>query len=97
MNKIRVRTCMSQDVTVLSNDFLDRFLPKANGDFIKIYLYFLRSASAPDAALSLCSAADRLNCTENDILRALRYWEKEQVLNLALTESGELREISFVS
>lgn len=97
MNKIRVRTCMSQDVTVLSNDFLDRFLPKANGDFIKIYLYFLRSASAPDAALSLCSAADRLNCTENDILRALRYWEKEQVLNLALTENGELREISFVS
>ena len=36
MDMIKIRSCLSQDVTIISNDFLDRFLPEANGEFIKI-------------------------------------------------------------
>ena len=46
MDMIKIRSCLSQDVTIISNDFLDRFLPEANGEFIKIYLYLLRVAGS---------------------------------------------------
>lgn len=97
MSSIRIRTCLSQDVTVISNAFLDRFLPRANGDFIKVYLYLLRTAGTGEHRITLCSVADRLECTENDVRRALKYWEKEQILTLTRDASGEVREIAFVS
>lgn len=97
MDKIRIRSCFTQDVTVISNDFLDRFLPEANGDFLKIYLHLLRTAGRRSDSFSLCSIADRMNCTENDVIRALRYWEKEHQLQLTLEEDGTISEIAFVS
>ncbi len=97
MDRIRIRSCFSQDVTVISNHFLDRFLPNANGDFVKIYLYLLRAAAKRTDAHSLCSIADRMNCTENDVRRALKYWEKEGILQLAFNDDGVLTDIAFTS
>lgn len=97
MSSIRIRTCQAQDVTVISNAFLDRFLPRANGDFIKVYLYLLRTAGTGEHTITLCSVADTLECTENDVRRALKYWEKEQILTLKRDEMGEVCEIAFVS
>lgn len=94
MNTVKIRSCFPQDVTVISNDFLDRFLPAANGEFMKIYLYLLRTAGKGEETFSICSIADRMNCTENDVLRALRYWEKEGVLQMA-EEKEEIRFTSF--
>ena len=97
MDTIRIRSCFPQDVTVISNDFLDRFLPEANGDFFKIYLYLVRAAGSDTADLTLCSIADRMNCTENDVDRALRYWEKEGALTLSRDVEGRLTDISFTN
>lgn len=95
MDTIKIRSCFAQDVTVISNEFLDRFLPEANGDFLRIYLYLLRTAGKRTGSFSLCGIADRMNCTENDVLRALRYWEREGVLTLSCGEDGEVSEIMF--
>ncbi len=97
MDTIRIRSCFAQDVTVIANDFLDRFLPEANGDFLKIYLYMLRVAGEGRDSFSLSSIADRLNCTEKDVERAIRYWEKEKVLRISKDSSGKLTDIAFVS
>ncbi len=97
MDIIKLRSCFSQDVTVIANDFLDRFLPEANGDFLRIYLYLVRIAGSGSDSLSLCSVADRMNCTENDVNRALRYWEREGVITLSKNEGGELTDIAFTS
>ena len=97
MDTIRIRSCYLQDVTMVSNDFLDRFLPEANGDFLKVYLYLLRTAGRRAESFSLCGIADRMNCTEKDVERALRYWEKEGVLQLAYDEDGALTELAFAS
>ena len=96
MDIIKLRSCFSQDVTVIANDFLDRFLPEANGDFLRIYLYLVRIAGSGSDSLSLCSVADRMNCTENDVNRALRYWESEGLLVFSdgqLIADGTPREI----
>ena len=97
MDMIRIRSCFSQDVTVIANEFLDRFLPEANGDFLRVYLYLIRVAGSGLESLSLCSAADRLNCTEKDVDRAIRYWEKEGVLSLKRDDRGALTDIAFTS
>jgi len=70
----------------LSQKFIDEHLAKANGDFLKVYLYILRYASArPDDG----QIADALNMTEKDVQRAISYWKKEGVLD-ACTERREV-------
>lgn len=92
---VKITSCFSQNVTVISNDFLDRFLPIANGDFIRVYLYLIRAVEKDGGRFSTSDAADHMNLTENDILRALRYWEKNDVLKLTLDESGNLTGLTF--
>lgn len=78
------------DYTLISNYFLDVCMPQANGEFVKVYLYLLRNATGVSASLELSSIADIFNCTENDVLRALKYWHKSGVLDLKLDEQGNL-------
>ena len=66
--------------TCISDDFLDKDLGTANGDYIKVYLYILRHRGEK---YSLEEAADSLNLTDNDIERAVRYWEKLGVFKSA--------------
>ena len=35
-------------VTVVSNEFIDRYMPSANGAFVKVYLYLLRHQGEED-------------------------------------------------
>ncbi len=81
------------DATLVSNLFLDHYMPSANGEFIKIYLYLLRWLPSPDHDLSLGGMADCFDLTESDVLRALRYWEKAGLLTLSRDGSGNLTEI----
>lgn len=76
-------------VTVVSNQFIDRFLPEANGEFVKVYLLLLRQASE-GGELSVSRMADVLNNTEKDVLRALKYWEKMKLLRLEYNRDKKL-------
>ena len=76
-------------VTVVSNVFLDYYMPRANGEFVKIYLYLLRLLGAGQGELTLAEVADVFSCTETDILRALRYWEAERLLVLSGNASSQ--------
>ena len=80
----------SDGVTVIPNTFFDEYLPRANGEFLKIYLYLLRWLSHPDHALSLSGIADIFFMTENDVTRALKYWEAEGLLRLTLDRDGTI-------
>lgn len=74
-------------VTIISNIFIDYYMPQANGEFVKIYLYLLRCLHSGQGDLDLASVADVFSCTESDILRTLRYWESRQLVVLAGTEA----------
>ncbi len=84
------------DYTLISNYFLDVCMPQANGEFVKVYLYLLRNATGVSASLELSSIADIFNCTENDVLRALKYWHKSGVLDLKLDEQGNLSSVRLL-
>ncbi len=69
-------------MTLVPDEFIDYYMPRANGEFVKIYLYLLRSTHRENADPTLSSLADAFSCTEKDILRALRYWENAGLLKL---------------
>lgn len=64
--------------TCISNAFLDKYMADANGDYIKVYLYLLRHKGE---RFDVKTAADALNLTDNDIERAVKYWEKQGVFS----------------
>ena len=81
--------------TPVPNEFIDYYMPRANGTFVKVYLYLLRCLTAPEAGFGIHVIADALEETEKDIIRALRYWEREGVLSLTWGEHEELRGIKL--
>ena len=66
-------------VTVIPDDFIKNYMPMANGDYVKIYLYILHCAKS-DKVPSISTLVDIFQCTENDVKRALKYWESKGLL-----------------
>ena len=69
------------DTTVVSNSFIDDYMKEANAVQVKVYLYLLRMLNASQA-VTVSDMADHFNETEKDILRALKYWEDQQLFGL---------------
>ena len=95
MDSLHLHKHWPSDVTLVPNLFLDKYMLRANGEFVKIYMYLLRSIQGEKLSLSML--ADRMSCTEGDILRAVRYWEKEGLLLLDFDHTQKLTGISFLS
>lgn len=95
MSEITLHTPDSAEVTAVRNTFIDRYMPRANGEYVKLYLYLLR-LSGSGQGISISKIAEIFEYTEKDILRALSYWEKEGLMKLSRSADGELDGISFV-
>ena len=93
MSDFLIHMEQEQTETPVSNIFLDEYMPEANGAYVKIYLYLLLCIKSGADALSVSSIADRFEHTENDVHRALAYWEK---LNLLRLEHNEKKELSGI-
>lgn len=94
MGLLTIKDSRLAGMTLLADDFIDYYMPRANGDFVKIYLYLLRSVHRPDFNPTLSSLADVFSCTEKDVLRALRYWQQAGLLNLSYR--GKERELEKI-
>lgn len=69
--------------TQVNNDFIDGEMLSANGEYVKVYLLLLRYAG--DGSMNITDAiiskiADKLDCPEKDVLRALEYWHSKGLL-----------------
>lgn len=97
MSVLQLHTNIQNTVTLVDNTFIDQYMLSANGEYVKVYLLLLRHLSDPKASLSIAMLADQLEHTEGDILRALKYWEKEGLLTLGYHSDQSLSSISFGS
>lgn len=77
------------DSTVVSNIFIDQYMKDANDAQLKVYFYLIRMLNA-NQAISVSGIADKFNHTEKDVIRALKYWEKQQLLELEYDEDKNL-------
>ena len=87
--KLVVVNRMRWGQTIVPNAFIDKYLVKAGGEYVKVYLMLLRMMDEP---VSVAGLADALEFTEKDVIRALSYWEKAGLLSLDF-EGGELTQL----
>ena len=81
--------------TVISNRFIDEYMEAANDAQLKIYLYLIRMMSAR-LSTSISDIADKFNYTEKDVMRALKYWEKKQLLTLEYDDNKNVTGIHLM-
>lgn len=74
--------------TFIHNTFIENYMLSANGSYVKVYIYLAKCIQAGEKNLSVSSLADKMDNTEKDILRALNYWEKNNLINLIKNGSG---------
>ena len=96
MAEITLHNDRDTSATYVPNRFIDNFMTAANGEYVKIYLYLLRCMNSSDCSFSLSGAADKLEHTEKDIQRALKYWEKMKLLHLEYDKDKKLSGICFL-
>ena len=96
MSKITLHTDSPVTTTCVPNSFIDHYMSHARGEYVKIYLYLLRCISGNRSELSISKMADKFEHTEKDIKRALKYWEKMNLLRLEYDKEGELSSINFL-
>ena len=95
MGLLTIKDSRLAGMTLLVDDFIDYYMPRANGDFVKIYLYLLRMMSA-GLTTSISDIADKFNHTEKDVVRALKYWEKCRLLSLEYDDAKNLSGIQLL-
>ena len=66
MGKLVIDRGNFTDLTSVSNLFIDEYMPNANGEFVKIYLYLLRLVSGHSTEITTDALADLLCFTESD-------------------------------
>ena len=81
--------------TVVSNNFIDKYMTDARGSDVKVYIYLLRCVQNPSFPVSIESIADALDETEKDIRTALKYWDKQHVLSVSCTRDGKIKDITL--
>ena len=74
--------------TFIHNIFIENYMLSANGSYVKVYIYLAKCIQAGEKNLSVSSLADKMDNTEKDILRALNYWEKINLINLLKNGPG---------
>ena len=79
MDKITLKNTLHHTTTILPNEFIDHYMIRADGEYVKIYLLILRLMNQ-NLPVEIDQLADTLELTRKDILRALKYWEKEGLL-----------------
>lgn len=89
MNTITLKGSYYSDTTLISNFFIDNYMTNANEAQIKIYLYLLRCIGS-DMPVSISSIADRFNYTEKDVLRALLYWDRQDLISLEFDKNNNI-------
>ena len=81
----------------MSDIFIDQYMPKANGEFVKVYLYLLRATGSGAGIATISEIADHFSNTEADIIRALNYWASEGILQLQSGADGQIMGINLCS
>ena len=82
--------------TPVSNVFLEEYMPKARGEFIKVYLLLLKYNFTGEPGVNSSILATNLNLLESDIMNALNYWHDEGVIKLVPIDKMNNFKIEFL-
>ncbi|MBQ6661186.1 MAG: DnaD domain protein [Lachnospiraceae bacterium] len=99
---ISMKSKKKRSGTAVPNCFIDRYMLGAEASYLRVYLYLLRhyTGSNPDrrdpADFSIAAMAERLECMESDICRALKYWARKGLLTVSFDDNDRVSGIELV-
>jgi len=64
------------DITPVENMFLQEFMLRAPGNYVKVYLYGLMQCYHPAEAMSMARMARDMDIAEDEVFQAFQYWER---------------------
>ena len=82
--------------TPVSNVFIEKYMPNARGEFVKVYLLMLKHSIAGEPGISAPILASSLNLLESDIMNALNYWSDLGVIKLTSVDPMNNFSIEFL-
>lgn len=68
--------------TPVSNTFIEKYMPQARGEFVKVYLLMLKYRTSGELGANSSIVASKLHLLESDVMNALDYWNAEGVIKL---------------
>lgn len=95
MAVIKLHSKNIHKVTFISDRFIDEYMPGANGDYVKVYIYLMKCLQKNQDNISASFMADLLELTESDIRRAMKYWERSGLLVLSYARNGDIDDIEI--
>lgn len=78
---------LKTEAVVVPSRFITEYMPKAGGDYVKVFLHLLYEGRADVEKM-----AEDLQLSEGDVKRALRYWEKQGVVGTGSDAGTEVPE-----
>ena len=95
MGMIRLSSDDVKGSTILSNTFIDHYMPQADGIFVKVYLYLLRVQQSNRQLSDFSAIADHLGCSDNDVERSIRYWISKGLIRYEVDEKNRTVDITL--
>lgn len=82
--------------TPVSNIFIDKFMPEARGEFVKVYLLGLKYYISGELGVSSQIMASVLHLLETDLLNAWNYWNDKNVVKITPIDNMGNYNIEFL-
>lgn len=84
------------DYTPVSNIFIDKYMPKARGEYVKVYLLGLKYCIGGELGVNSSILASTLHLLETDIINAWNYWNDEGVIRMIPVDNMGNYNIEFL-
>lgn len=80
--------------TYIENVFINEYLPKADGEYVKAYIYGLFLSSNAGLQNDLESFCNKLNKTPDQLYNIFSYWQDEGLVQITSTKPFEIKYLS---
>lgn len=83
--------------TPISNIFIDKYMPKARGEYVKVYILALKYCTSGELGVSSSVIAGTLHLLETDVMNAWNYWNDEGIIKLHKIDNAGNFHIEFLN
>ena len=88
---------LNDSETIVDNKFVSKFLPEANGNAVKVYLYGLYICNTADDGYSLQKFADDIKLDIVEVKDCFKFWDELGVVNVISEEPFLVRYLPISS
>ncbi len=81
--------------TYIENVFIHEYLPKADGEYVKTYIYGLFLSKNAVSENNIDDVCQALNLTLDQLYNIYMYWQDEGLVQITSTEPFEVKYLSF--